>query len=140
MALLRDVILYYQPLNANFTNKLMLNLNSATFSFVCSFFAVLQFTKKQWTTRSFNFHQMAVHKRTTMIAHCNLKQNTWLCSKQSSFFSFYALSLAANRKTRWSIEVYIVDPLPSSNSFHFFFKFSEVISKNLKLNLKSIRI
>ena len=26
-----------------------------------------------------------------MLAHCNLKQNTWLCSKQSSFFSFYAL-------------------------------------------------
>ena len=32
-----------------------------------------------------------VHKRTTMLAHCNLKQNTWLCLKQSSFFSFYAL-------------------------------------------------
>ena len=45
----------------------------------------------QWTTASFDFHQRAVHKRTTMLAHCNLKQNTWLCSKQSSFFSFYAL-------------------------------------------------
>ena len=45
----------------------------------------------QWTTASFDFHQMAVHKRTTMLAHCNLKQNTWLCSKQSCFFSFYAL-------------------------------------------------
>ena len=47
-------------------------------------------TKKKifvkWTTASFNFHQMAVHKRTTMLAHCNLKQNMWLCSKQSSFF------------------------------------------------------
>ena len=45
----------------------------------------------QWTTACFNFHQMAVHKRTTILAHCNLKQNMWLCSKQSSFFSFYAL-------------------------------------------------
>ena len=48
-------------------------------------------------------HQMAVHKRTTMLAHCNLKQNTWLCSKQSSYFSFYALPLA-NQKTQWSID------------------------------------
>ena len=24
-----------------------------------------------------------------MLAHYNLKQNTWLCSKQSSFFSFF---------------------------------------------------
>ena len=40
----------------------------------------------QWTTASFDFHQTAVHKRTTMLAHCNLKQNMWLCSKQSSFF------------------------------------------------------
>ena len=45
----------------------------------------------QWTTASFDFHQMAVHKRTTMLAHCNLKQNLCLYSKQSSFFSFYAL-------------------------------------------------
>ena len=45
----------------------------------------------EWTTAPFDFHQMAVHKRTTMLAHCNLKQNMWLCSKQSSFFSFYAL-------------------------------------------------
>ena len=29
--------------------------------------------------RVFDFHQMAVHKRTTMLAHCNLKQNMWLC-------------------------------------------------------------
>ena len=48
-------------------------------------------SSSQWTTASFDFHQMAVHKRTTMLAHCNLKQNMWLCSKQSSFFSFYAL-------------------------------------------------
>ena len=26
-----------------------------------------------------------------MLAHCNLKQNLCLCSKQSSLFSFYAL-------------------------------------------------
>ena len=45
----------------------------------------------EWTTASFDFHQMAVHKRTTILAHCNLKQITWLCSKQSNFFSFYAL-------------------------------------------------
>ena len=32
-----------------------------------------------------------MHQRTTMLAHCNLKQNSWLCSKQSSFFYFYAL-------------------------------------------------
>ena len=37
----------------------------------------------EWATASFDYHQMAVHKRTTMVAHCNLKQNTWLCSKQS---------------------------------------------------------
>ena len=43
-------------------------------------------------------HQMAVHKRTTMPAHCNLKQNTWLCSKQSSFFSFYALPSGGKSK------------------------------------------
>ena len=52
----------------------------------------------QWTTASFDFHQMAVHKRTTMLAHCNLKQNTWLCSKQSSFFSFYALPSGGKSK------------------------------------------
>ena len=40
--------------------------------------------KYQWSTASFDFHQMAVHKRTQMLAHCNLKQNMWLCSKQSS--------------------------------------------------------
>ena len=50
----------------------------------------------QWTTTSFDFHQMAVHKRTTMLAHCNLKQNMWLCSKQSCFFSFYALPSGGN--------------------------------------------
>ena len=55
----------------------------------------------EWTTASFDFHQMAVHKRTTMLAHCNLKQN--LCSKQSSFFPFMHCPLVANRKTRWSI-------------------------------------
>ena len=43
------------------------------------------------TTASFDFHQMAVYNRTTMLAHCNLKQNMWLCSQQSSFISFYAL-------------------------------------------------
>ena len=58
----------------------------------------------QWTTVSFNFHQMAVPKRTTMLAHCNLKQNTWLCSKQSSFFPFMHCPLVANRKTWWSID------------------------------------
>ena len=57
----------------------------------------------QWTTASFDFHQMAVHKRTTMLAHCNLKQNAWFCSKQSSFFSLYALPSGGNWKTRWSI-------------------------------------
>ena len=31
---------------------------------------------------------MAMQKMTTMLAHCNLKQNTCLCSKQSSFFPF----------------------------------------------------
>ena len=55
----------------------------------------------QWTTASFDFHQMAVHKRTTMLAHCNLKQN--LCSKQSSFFPFMHCPLVASWKTRWSI-------------------------------------
>ena len=57
--------------------------------------------KLQWTTASFDFHQMAVHKRTTMLAHCNLKQN--LCSKQSSFFPFMHCPLVANWKTRRSI-------------------------------------
>ena len=52
----------------------------------------------QWTTASFDFHQMAVHKRTTMLVHCNLKQNTWLCSKQSSFFSFYVLPSGGKSK------------------------------------------
>ena len=33
-----------------------------------------------------------------MLAHCNLKQNTWLCSKQSSFFSFYALPSGGKSK------------------------------------------
>ena len=61
--------------------------------------------RSQWTTASFDFHQMAVHKRTTMLAHCNSKQNTWLCSKQSSFFPFFMhCPLVANRKTRWSIQ------------------------------------
>ena len=57
----------------------------------------------QWTTACFNFHQMAVHKRTTILAHCNLKQNMWLCSKQSSIFPFMHCLLVANRKMRWSI-------------------------------------
>ena len=52
----------------------------------------------QWTNASFDFHQMAVHKRTTMLAHCNLKQNMWLCSKQSCFFSFYALPSGGKSK------------------------------------------
>ena len=52
----------------------------------------------QWTTASFDFHQMAVHKRTTMLAHCNLKQNMLLCSKQSSFFSFYVLPSGGKSK------------------------------------------
>ena len=54
--------------------------------------------KLKWTTASFDFHQMAVHKSTTMLAHCNLKQNMWLCSKQSSFFSFYALPSGGKSK------------------------------------------
>ena len=29
---------------------------------------------------------------------CNLKQNTWLCSKQSSFFSFYVLPSGGKSK------------------------------------------
>ena len=57
-----------------------------------------RFEANKWTTTSFDFHQMAVHKRTTMLAHCNLKQNTWLCSKQSSFFSFYALPSVGKSK------------------------------------------
>ena len=60
----------------------------------------------EWTTASFDFHQMAVHKRTIMLAHCNLKQNMWLCSKQYSFFPFMHCPLVANRKTRWSINKY----------------------------------
>ena len=40
-----------------------------------------------------------------MLAHCNLKQNTWLHSKQSSFFPFVHCPLVANRKTQWSIKV-----------------------------------
>ena len=43
-------------------------------------------------------HQMAVHNRTTMLAHCNLKRNTWLCSKQSSFFPFMHCPLVANQR------------------------------------------
>ena len=58
----------------------------------------------EWTTASFNFQQMAVHKRTTMLAHCYLKQNMWLCSKQSSFFPLMHCPLVVNRKTRWSID------------------------------------
>ena len=57
-----------------------------------------EFIMEKWTTTSFNFHQMAVHKRTTMLAHCNLKQNMWLCSKQSSLFSFYALPSGGKSK------------------------------------------
>ena len=57
----------------------------------------------QWTTASFDFHQLAVHKRTTILAHCNLKQNTWLHSKVSSFFPFMHCPLVSNRKTQWSI-------------------------------------
>ena len=60
--------------------------------------------EREWTTASLDFHQMAVHKRTTMLAHCNLKQNMWLCSKQSSFFPLLHCPLVANRKTRWSID------------------------------------
>ena len=52
----------------------------------------------EWTTASIDLHQMAVHKRTTMLAHWNLKQNTWLCSKQSSLFSFYALPSGGKSK------------------------------------------
>ena len=33
-----------------------------------------------------------------MIAHCNLEQNMCLCSKQSSLFSFYALSSGGKSK------------------------------------------
>ena len=62
------------------------------------FVSEASFCFSQWTTASFNFHQMAVHKRTTMLAYCNLKQNTWLCSKQSSFFSFYALPSGGKSK------------------------------------------
>ena len=64
----------------------------------------------KWTTTSFDFHQMAVHKRTTMLAHCNLKQNMWLCSKQSSFFPFMHCHLVANQKMRWSIEWIFYNP------------------------------
>ena len=38
-----------------------------------------------------------------MLAHCNLKENMWLCSKLSSFFPFMHCPLVANQKTRWSI-------------------------------------
>ena len=48
-------------------------------------------------------HQMAVHKRTTMLAHRNLKQNMSLCTKQSCFFPFMYCPLVANQKSQWSI-------------------------------------
>ena len=56
----------------------------------------------KWTTTSFDFHQMAVHKRKTMLAHCNLKQNMFLCSKQSSLFSFYAQPSGGKLKDVWA--------------------------------------
>ena len=34
----------------------------------------------------------------TMLAHCNLKQNICLCSKQSSLFSFYPLPFGGKSK------------------------------------------
>ena len=63
-----------------------------------SYFYLVFAVCNQWTTVSFDFHQMAVHKRTTMLAHCNLKQNMCLCSKQSSLFSFYALPSGGKSK------------------------------------------
>ena len=43
-------------------------------------------------------HLRAVHKRYTMLAHCNLKQNMCFCSKQSSLFSFYVLPSGGKSK------------------------------------------
>ena len=66
------------------------------------------FAEANWNTASFDFHQMAVHKRTTMLSHCNLKQTMWLCSKPSSFFPFKHCPLVANRKTWWYISYYLI--------------------------------
>ena len=43
-------------------------------------------------------HQRAVHKRWTMLAHCNKKQNMCFSSKQSSLYSFYALPSGGKSK------------------------------------------
>ena len=45
----------------------------------------------QGTTASFNFHQMAVHKRTTMLAHCNLKK---ICGCLQNNLAFFLLCTA----------------------------------------------
>ena len=81
-------------------------------------------------------HQMAVHKRTTMLAHCNLIQNTWLCSKQSSFFPFMHSPLVANWKTRWSIQLTwnfkTFDQFQAVASNEFWIFFHLIYNKELK--------
>ena len=48
-------------------------------------------------------HQRAVHKRLTMLAHCN-KSKICVCVQNNlAYFPFLRCSLVANRKTRWSI-------------------------------------
>ena len=46
-----------------------------------------------------------------MLAHCNLKQNAWLCSKQSSFFSFYALPSGGKLKDTVVHSCFVTDDL-----------------------------
>ena len=81
---------------------------------------------------------MAVHKRTTMLAHCNLKQNTWLWSKQSSFFPFMHCPLVANRKTRWSIECPSRPLFPLHGTYsnsHFHWEDNEVTTMPLRVGV-----
>ena len=52
----------------------------------------------QWTTASFDFPTEGSAKKVKMLAHCNLKQNMCLCSKQSSLFYFYALPSGGKSK------------------------------------------
>ena len=65
---------------------------------------------------------IAVHKMTTMLAHCNLKQNTWLCSKQFSFFPLMHCPLVVNRKTWWSIRILLGKMFIRLNTVHFFYQ------------------
>ena len=66
----------------------------------------ITFSKRPSLTQSFHngpprlliCHQRAVHKRWTMLTHCNLKQNMCASSKQSSLFSFYRLPSGGKSK------------------------------------------